>query len=213
VPGFLSVLGDADREALLALGVRRRYRGGGTIVHEHDDSGSVLVILEGQVAASTLGSTGRDVILGFAGPGDLVGELSALRGTPRSATLTARTDVEALAVPATAFRRFLRTAPEAAVLVLDTVMERLEVADVQRRELASLDVVGRLARRLLDLQERFGTGADVATTHEELAAWTGASRESVTRALAVLRSLGCIRTERGHVTVTDPAVLRRRAEV
>jgi CRP-like cAMP-binding protein len=211
VGDFLAALTDADRQALLALGNRRTFRGGMTIVHEHDDAGGVLVVLEGQVAASTLGDGGKEVLLGLAGPGELVGELAALRGTARSATLTARTDVVALAVPAADFRRFLRTAPEAAVVVLDTVIERLEVADAQRRELASLDVVGRVARRLLELQERFGTGAEVEVTHDELAAWAGASREAVTKALAVLRSLGCVATHRGRVTVLDEDVLRRRA--
>lgn len=211
--GFLGALGRADREALLALGIRRRYRSGATIVHEHDDSGSVLIILEGQVAASTLGQGGKDVLLGVAGPGDLVGELAALRGALRSATLTARTDVEALTVPAGAFRQFLRTAPEAAVAVLDVVMARLEAADAQRRDMASLDVVARVAARLLELSDRFGRGPEVEVTHEELAAWAGASREAVTKALAVLRGLGCLQTHRGRITVTDAAALRRRASV
>jgi CRP-like cAMP-binding protein len=213
VSGFLGALGRADREALLALGIRRRYRSGATIVHEHDDSGSVLIILEGQVAASTLGQGGKDVLLGVAGPGDLVGELAALRGALRSATLTARTDVEALTVPAGAFRQFLRTAPEAAVAVLDVVMARLEAADAQRRDMASLDVVARVAARLLELSDRFGHGPEVEVTHEELAAWAGASREAVTKALAVLRGLGCLQTHRGRITVTDAAALRRRASV
>src|SRR3954452_19817063 len=122
---FLCALSDHDREALMALGTRRSYRAGDTILHEHHDPGGVLVILEGQIAASTLGPGGKDVLLGIAGPGELVGELAALRALPRSATLSARTAVLALAVPAAAFREFLRTAPEAAVVVMDTVIDRV----------------------------------------------------------------------------------------
>ena len=210
---FLAALAENDRRALLSLGTQRRYRAGVTILHEHDDTGGVLVVLEGQVAASTLGPGGKEVILGLAGPGELVGELAALRGVPRSATLTARTDVAALAVPAGEFRQFLKTAPGAAVVVLDTVIERLVVADAQRRELASLDVVGRVARRLLELRERFADGDDVEVTHDELAAWAGASREAVTKALAVLRTIGVVETGRGRVTVLDADALRRRAAV
>jgi CRP-like cAMP-binding protein len=87
----------------------------------------------------------------------------------------ARTDVVALAVTGADFRRFLGTAPGAAVVVLDTVIERLEVADAQRRDLAALDVVARVAARLLELGERFGVGGEVVVTHEELAALAGAS--------------------------------------
>jgi CRP/FNR family transcriptional regulator, cyclic AMP receptor protein len=174
----------------------------------------VLVVLEGQIAASTIGPGGKDVILGLTGPGELVGELAALRGEPRSATLSARTEVEALAVPAAEFRRFLRTAPGAAVVVMDTVIERLQVADTQRRELASLDVVARVATRLLELHDRFtAESSEIDVTHDELAAWAGASREAVTKALAVLRGMGAVETHRGRVTIVDEPSLRRRATV
>jgi hypothetical protein len=46
VSDFLSALSDVDRDALLALGTVRRYRGGVTVLHEHDEAGGVLVILE-----------------------------------------------------------------------------------------------------------------------------------------------------------------------
>lgn len=213
---FLGALRPADREALLAAGTRRRYRRGEVVYREHDDPGGALVLLEGHVTASTAGADGREVILGMAGPGDLVGELSALRGTPRSATVTAREDVVALAVPAAAFREFLRTAPEAAVFVLDTVVERLQVADAHRLELASLDVVARVARRLLELSERVGErgegdAVEIAVTQEELAAFAGASREAVSKALQVLRTLGCVETQRRRIVVLDAPALRRRA--
>jgi CRP/FNR family transcriptional regulator, cyclic AMP receptor protein len=213
---FLGVLGPAEREALLAAGTRRRYRRGEVVYREHDDPGGALVLLEGHVTASTSDARGREVMLGLAGPGDLLGELSALRGTPRSTTVTARDDVVALAIAGPAFRSFLRTAPEAAVVVLDTVVDRLLVADAQRLELASLDVVARVARRVLELSARVGeAGADgavdVAVTQDELAAWAGASREAVSKALGVLRTLGCVRTGRRRIAVLDEAALRRRA--
>jgi CRP/FNR family cyclic AMP-dependent transcriptional regulator len=214
---FLAALSPHDRETLIAAGTRRRFRRGQVLYHEHDDPGGALVLLEGHVTASTCGAEGREVILGMAGPGDLVGELSALRGTPRSATVTAREDVVAVAVPAAAFRGFLRSAPEAAVFVLDTVVERLQVADAHRLELASLDVVARVARRLLELSQRVGEpgaaegAVEIAVTQEELAGFAGASREAVSKALQVLRTLGCVETHRRRITVLDAAALRRRA--
>ena len=213
---FLDALSPRDREALLAAGARRRYRRGDVLHREHDDPGGALVLLEGHVTASTADAEGREVILGMAGPGDLVGELSALRGTPRSATVTAREDVVAVAIAAADFRRFLERTPGAAVFVLDTVIERLQVADAHRLELASLDVVARVARRLLELSERIGeAGAggsvEVAVTQEELAAFAGASREAVSKALQVLRTLGCVETHRRRIAVLDAAALRRRA--
>jgi CRP/FNR family cyclic AMP-dependent transcriptional regulator len=212
---FLPALEPADRAALLARGRRRRYAAGVTIAHEHDEVGNVLVVLEGQVSASTRGADGHDLILGVAGPGQLAGELAVLRGAPRAATLRARTEATVLTVRADDFRRFLLGAPGAAVAALETVMERLEAADGMRREMASLDVVARVARRLVHLSERFGHDlpdgrVEVAVTHDELAGWAGASRESVTKALHVLRTLGCVATHRGRITLVDQRALRRR---
>jgi CRP/FNR family transcriptional regulator, cyclic AMP receptor protein len=212
---FLGALPQPARRALEAVARRRTYAAGDTLVHEHDDTGGVLVLLEGQVVASTSAGEGQEVAVTIAGPGELVGELAALTRRPRTATLRARTDVVALAISADDFRALLRTDPDAASAVLDVVIARLDAADDQRRELVGLDVAGRVARRLLDLAERFGTpcddgGVEVAVTQDELAAWTGASREAVTKALQALRALHAVETHRRRVVVVDAQALRRR---
>ena len=50
-------------------------------------------------------------------------------------------------------------------------------------------------------------------SQEELAAWTGSSREAVSKALQLLRSLDIVETGRRRITVLDPDALRRRAAV
>jgi CRP-like cAMP-binding protein len=46
-------------------------------------------------------------------------------------------------------------------------------------------------------------------TQEELAGWTGSSREAVVKALRRLRARGCIVTKRMTVVITDLDLLRR----
>ena len=210
---FLASLEPADRDRLAGLGIRRAYPAGQTIAHEHDDAGGVLVVTAGEVAVSTVGPGGKALLIGIAGPGELVGEVAALRAARRTATLTARTDVEALAVPAAAFRAFVVATPAAAATVIDGLLDRLDRADEQRRELAALDVVSRVARRVLELDARAGDPRGAPVTHDELAAWAGASREAVTKALAQLRGLGALETGRGRIRVLDATALRRRAGV
>ena len=78
-------------------------------------------------------------------------------------------------------------------------------------------MVGRVARRLLELGERFGVPEEgrieieLPLSQEELAAWTGSSREAVSKALQLLRSVGIVETGRKHVTLLDVDALRRRA--
>jgi CRP-like cAMP-binding protein len=55
-----------------------------------------------------------------------------------------------------------------------------------------------------------GDGVFVAIAQQELAAWTGASREAVNKALAVLRGPGWISTRRNGIVLHDLAALERR---
>ena len=74
-----------------------------------------------------------------------------------------------------------------------------------------------MATRLLELGDRFGVAEDdrivieLPISQEELAAWTGSSREAVSKALQQLRSLHVLETGRKRITVLDAEALRRRA--
>ena len=213
---FLSELAADERAELEQLGSVRRYRRGDVLFHEGDDAGAVLVLLAGHVKAAML-NDGREIILAFPGPGELLGELSAIDGRPRSGTVRAIDDVEALVIPGSAFRAFLEHRPRVAFVLLCSVIARLRTADRQRVDYAVNDVVVRVAGRLVELCDRFGceegTGVEIglSITQDELAAWAGASREAVAKAMALLRTLGWVQTERRRILVLDLPALRRYA--
>jgi len=213
---FLGGLAADERAALEQIGSVRRYKRGDVLFHQGDDAGAVLVLLSGHVKAAML-NDGREVILAFPGPGELLGELSAIDGEPRSGTVRAIDDVEALVIPGSAFRSFLEHRPRIAFVLLCSVIARLRTADRQRVDYAVNDVVVRVAGRLVELCDRFGyeDGAGIeiglSITQDELAAWAGASREAVAKAMAVLRSLGWVQTERRRILVLDLPALRRYA--
>jgi CRP/FNR family transcriptional regulator, cyclic AMP receptor protein len=214
--GFLAELEGEERSALEQLGAVRRYRRGDVLFHQGDDAGAVVVLRDGHVKATML-NDGREVILAFPGPGELLGELSAVDGEPRSATVRAVDEVEALVIPGSAFRAFLEHHPRIALVLLRGVAARLRAADRQRVDYAVNDVVVRVAGRLVELCDRFGCadGAAIdiglAITQDELAAWAGASREAVAKAMGILRTLGWVQTERRRILVLDLPALRRYA--
>ena len=214
--GFLDELDPAERSDLEALGTVRRYPRGDVLFHEGDDAGAVVVLLDGRVKAA-VNRDSREVILAFPGPGELLGELSAVDGRPRSGTVRAVDDVEALVIPGSAFRAFLERRPRVALVLLRSVTARLRASDRQRVDYAVNDVVVRVAVRLVELCDRFGAERDghvdtgLAISQDELAAWAGASREAVAKAMAVLRTLGWVQTERRRILVLDLPALRRYA--
>ena len=214
--GFLGALSAPECDALEERASRRRHTRGAALFREHEDSDSVVVVLSGRVKVSTV-TDGREVVLAFRGPGDLVGELSAIERRPRSATVTAVEPVEALTLAASEFRAFLHAHPRVALLLLEMLSRRLRDADRKRVEFAAHDTVGRVSARLVELAEAHGrpVGVGVEITlplsQEELAGWTGASREAVGKALQLMRGLGWVATQRRRITVLDLEALRARS--
>ena len=214
---FLDVLAPGQLEALQALGRRRRHDVGEALLHEHDPGDVVLVLLAGRVKITCVTSSGREAVLGIRETGDLIGEMSAMGDEPRTATAIALEPVEVLAVPASAFVGFVDRAPGVAVGLVRVLVRRLADADRKRVEFLAQDTLGRVCERLLELAERFGEpGPDGVRvrgpiTQEELAGWTGASREAVVKALRTLREHGWIATGRREIVVRDADALRRRA--
>ena len=216
-PVFLDSLTPDESSALESAAITRAYERGHALFHEQGTADRVLVLLTGFVKLSRLSEDGREVILAIRGPGDLLGEQSAIDGRPRSATATALDPVTAMALSSEDFVRLLEGKPRVALVVLRMLSHRLREADVQRVDLSLQDTMSRVAIRILELSERFGdnAGAGVEITlpisQEELAGWTGCSRDSVVKALQSMRSLGWIETGRRRITVRELEELRRRA--
>jgi CRP/FNR family cyclic AMP-dependent transcriptional regulator len=215
--GFLGALSHAEREDLAGRGRLRSFPAGAQLFRAGAGSDTVVVVLAGRVKVGSPAAPGREAVLAFRGPGDLLGELSALDGRPRSATVSALEPVEALVVEARAFRAFLQERPRLALLLLELLSRRLRDADRKRVEFAAHDAVGRVAARLVELARDHGQAGDggveitLPLSQDELAGWTGSSREAVAKALHTLRSLGWVRTGRRRITVLDLDALRRRS--
>jgi CRP-like cAMP-binding protein len=217
VSEFLSQLTPAERAALEACGRRRQWPRARVLFREADTSEWVLVILGGRVKVSSHTAAGTEVVLAVRGPGALVGELSAVDREPRSATVTALEPITGLVVGVEDFEAYLQAHGRVAFLLMRMLSARLRDADRKRVEFGAYDTLGRVAARLVELAERFGVpvggGVRIALplSQDELAGWTGASREAVSKALGVLRSRGWITTSRLKVVVHDLDALRTRA--
>lgn len=216
-PSFLETLSAEQAEALSALGRARRYATGEALFIERDPADAVLVLRSGRVKLSCVTDAGREAVLGIREPGDLIGEMSAIDDAPHMATARALEPVEVLAVSSDAFVAFLERTPGVALVLVRMLNRRLRDADRKRTEFVAQDTVGRVCSRLVELADRFGEDdgdgvhIDLTITQEELAGWTGSSREAVIRALRTLRELGWIATRRRGITLLDVEMLRRRA--
>ncbi|HUF33179.1 MAG TPA: Crp/Fnr family transcriptional regulator [Acidimicrobiales bacterium] len=203
------MLNDADRSVLTGLGRERRYRAGAVLFREGDAPGAVHLLLEGRVKVHTVAPTGRELLLAFKEPGELLGELAAIDDLPRSATASAVDDVRTSVVTAGRFREVAEARPGVAFQLLHGLSGELRAAGNDQLVRTDGTVTERVAARLLTLARRFDEhdGPSVVVplrlSHDDLAAWTSTTRESVTRAMAQLRRSGAVVTRPGRVTVVD----------
>ena len=211
------MLTDDDARDLRSLGRLRSFEAGDALIRQGDAPGGVILLLEGHVKVTSCPPDGKEVILAFRGPGDIVGEVAAIAGIARSSAVVAMEPLVTLAVGPREFRGFLETHANAAMNLVLMLIDRLQTADAARTEFAGVDVPGRVSRRLVELSDRFGVpchgGIEVTLplTQEELAAWTASSREAVAKALRMLRELGWIETHRRRFVIRDASALRRYA--
>lgn len=215
---FLESLSDEDRRALLA-GTRERLFAAGEVLFRHGEGGDAFaVVLEGRVKLVTRMASGRSVLLGVRGRGDLLGEGAVLGRTGRSADVVAVERVRCAFGSADALRATLCERPGALFALCEALNARLREADESRVEMATLSADGRVAARVLALCEQYGERngpgirVTVPLTQTEIADWIGLSRPAVARALAAFRDSGDMITGRQSLVVLRPDALRRRAE-
>lgn len=214
---FWARLSPAERTSVRQAGVRTAHGAGTVLCHQGDDEHHVLILLSGHVRVTKSATDGREIVAGVRGPGDVLGELAALDARPRSATVSALVDVETLNVPGSRFATLCRTYPGIAWVLLGVMMDRLRESGRLWAEFGGGLSGQRIAALLLELAVRQGEpggeGVDIPlwSGQHELASTAGMSRESVARALRVLREQGVISTKRGHIIVHDMTELRRLA--
>src|ERR1700756_2857241 len=104
---FLASLPEPERSGLLAAGRSRRWPPGDALVRHGDRVDSAIVIASGWVKIHATSADGAEVVLGCAGPGELLGEISAVRDARRSATAVALEPVGGVVIGVASLRRFL----------------------------------------------------------------------------------------------------------
>ncbi len=186
-----------------------RVRAGRTLIAlGAEDSSDVYIVLEGRVQVALFSSAGREVILRSLGPAALVGELSAIDGQPRSASVIAVEDCVLASVSGAVFRSAVSETPAAALWLFHRLAEQVRELSEKVFELNALRVPSRLHCEILRIchtvRDGMVTGIiDPFPTHAELAARIGTNREAVTREIGFLTGRGVLTAKSRRITLVD----------
>ncbi|MBV9144224.1 MAG: Crp/Fnr family transcriptional regulator [Pseudonocardiales bacterium] len=182
-------------------------------ISEGEDTDFALLIRKGHVKV-VMGKPPR--IVAIRGPGEIVGEMAAIRQKPRSASIIALDEVEVLHLPAGEWLRFLYEYPRAMHAQLAAADERLDQATRKIVE-SDLAIEQRLAKALIELVDS-GIGAHsengvaLRVSQQDLATLTGASLDSVKKIIRSLKDGKLIGTGRQTLIIHDVAALMEIAD-
>lgn len=210
---FLGHLGAAGRAALLAGLARRRYARGETVIAQTEDSTDVFFVLAGLARATLYSPDGRMVAYRDIPEGAIFGEIAAIDGGRRSATVTAVAELTVGRLSLPEFRRLVETEPEFTWALLRYFCAQMRRLSERVYEFSTMHIRERLIHELVRVAEphaRPDGSAELrpAPTHFELATRISTHREAVSREMSRLAKLGLIARRGRGLVVPDIAALR-----
>lgn len=130
-PHLLRLMPETARQALMQTMTEQSYARGDVIFHE-GAPGNVAYLIWAGKALVIKGDLDSPTILGYRGPGDILGEMALLENQARSASLVALTDLRLLQIHKEDFMRLLSDIPSLSVEIMATMSARLRAADTIR---------------------------------------------------------------------------------
>lgn len=179
------------------------------IIEYQDEGTDVFFVVSGSVRVLIRAVSGREVILNDIGAGEFFGELAAIDGRPRSASVLAITDATIARMPASVFLEAVSTHPEVCLQVLRILTAKVRNLTNRIDEYSTLHVRHRIYSELLrlsrpDHSDNRRMVISPPPIHADIAARVSARRESVTRELKALERDGLLQRRRGALVLTDP---------
>lgn len=209
---LFSGLAAQDWDDLAARAVRIGFKRGKELLAQGESGDKLLILTEGSARVTLTTANGREIILAYADPGAVLGEIALLDGGERTASVFATSDGSALQLGRNALKDFAASHPDFAWRMMQQLARRLRTADQtieSDRAYASGPRLARYLRRLI----RVGAEATrLELSQTELGNFAGMSREHINRQLKNWEEAGVISLEQGRVRVLDAEMLEDIAE-
>lgn len=212
---FIARLPERVREAVLLRCRPVAFDPGQYLLRQGDRDRRALVLLDGLVKIRVVDPSGFAAVLAVRRAGDIIGELGALTGDPRTASALAATPVRAGAISGGDLIQLLAAHPVAVHELIRTQSRRLEWANQRRIDSAARPARWKVARALSELvheTDEKGAATPVHLSQRELASLVGVGLNTAEEALRALAAMGLVNRRYRLIVVPDPARLRAFAE-
>jgi CRP-like cAMP-binding protein len=212
---LFSGLSDAELRQIAETAVTLRRAKNQIIFDEGDSADFLLVLTKGRAKVVLVGDGAEEIILNLIEPFRVLGEIALLDRSTRSARLAALEDCQFIKVPVTAFDALRNSNPAFAAKIIANVTATLRESNDQLRVICTYRSLGKgcvvpgsPGATERDDQRVERNARIRVPKHHELAQMTGCSRETVSRALKMLKQKNCITPGPGDAVQVHAAIAR-----
>ncbi len=201
------------REVIVVKKETIHFKKGELIFKEGDKVNGIYFLYSGAVKVHKQWVDQKELIIRFTRQGDIVGHRGLAAGDLYPVSATALAASEACFISNVFLETILKADHSFTYRLMQFYSSELQKAEMRMRNLALMEVKGRIAETLLELLEVFGTNAEgymtVPVTRQDIAAYAGTTYETVFKFLKTLTTDKIINTDGKHIKINAENKLRK----
>ncbi len=177
---------------------RKSYAAKSSIIHAGDESKSLFYLIEGSASVVIEDENNHEIIVAYLNVGDFFGEMGLFdENANRTALVRAKTKCIVAEISYKKFKIVIKNFPDLMFSITSQIAQRLINTTAKVRDLAFMDVSGRIVSTLLLLSKEpdamtHPQGIQIKVTRQELAQLVGCTREVAGRVLKNLEKQGLV---------------------
>jgi len=183
------------------------FKKGTQLFKEGDKVTGVYFIYSGAVKVHKHWTDQRELIVRFTKTGDMLGHRALAAGNTYPVSATALEDTRACFITSPFLEATLKTDHAFTYRLMQLYSADLHKAELRMRNLALMEVKGRIADTLFELMEVFGTLKNkyiaVAVTRQDIAAYAGTTYETVFKFLKMLTAAKIISVSGKNIRINN----------
>lgn len=186
----------------------KTYGASEQIIDQHSDSRDIFFVAEGRVRVVNYSLSGREITFDDLEPGSHFGELAAIDGLPRSASVMSLVETRIASLPAEQFQSVILQHPNIALKLMKHLAHLVRTSTSRIMELSTLGANNRIHADLLRMARKVTTDDLTASispipVHSDVASRVSTTRETVARVMNDLARKGVVERQKEILLVKD----------
>ena len=199
----------ADEVEIIEKNCRwKTYGASEQIIDQHSDSRDIFFVVKGRVRVVNYSLSGREITFDDLEPGSHFGELAAIDGLPRSASVMSLSETRIASLPAEQFQNVILEHPNIALKLMKHLAHLVRTSTSRIMELSTLGANNRIHADLLRMARKVTTDdltASIAPipVHSDVASRVSTTRETVARVMNDLARKGIVERQKNALLIKD----------